>query len=78
MFKSPITDFGDNLKFQTINDYNSYLNKQNAFTDNFKKKDIPDVINNIKNNKFPDNYEKSGLYKFAKLTENVYFDKFGL
>ena len=77
VFKSPITDFGDNLKFQTINDYNSYLNKQNAFTDNFKKKDIPDVINNIKNNKFPDNYEKSGLYKFAKLTENVYFDKFG-
>ena len=77
VFKNPIQSIGVDLKFKTIDDYNSYLIQQNAFAEHFKKKDIIDVIKNLKEDKYPDNYEGSGLCLKAKLTGNVYFSNFG-
>lgn len=65
------------MKFKTIDDYNSYLIQQNAFADHFNKKDIVNVIKVLKEDKYPDNYEGSGLCLKAQLTGNVYFSNFG-
>lgn len=76
-YKDEVKKMLDDEKFETLNEYNTYLSSLNIITNKEKFKEITQLIEDLKNNVIPKNIENSDFYKNVNVVDKMYNDKHG-
>jgi len=79
VFENDLKLIVDKAVFSTLKNYNKFLLNHNGFDQKTKSKieNHSNLIENIENNKIPEDYEKSSLKNNVNLIGKFYLDEFG-
>jgi len=77
VFENEIKSKIDEEKFSVINGYNDFLLNQNLINNVNKFKEIKKLIDSLKKNDIPEDFEKTAFKKYVKITGIMHNDTYG-